>query len=91
MYCSHLLSAASVFNCRWLYYTQEDAKGMYERQRRLPPQQPPPLTWEPHRPPSPGRTSPYYPPKRGSREALFYYPVWLQATKEARAADTCVL
>jgi hypothetical protein len=30
MYCSHLLSAASVFNCRWLYYTQEDAKGMYE-------------------------------------------------------------
>jgi hypothetical protein len=29
MYCSHLLSAASVFNCRWLYYTQEDANGMY--------------------------------------------------------------
>ena len=30
MYCSHLLDAASVLNCRWLYYTQEDANGMYE-------------------------------------------------------------
>ena len=30
MYCSHLLHAASVLNCRWLYYTQEDANGMYE-------------------------------------------------------------
>jgi hypothetical protein len=30
MYCSHLLSAASVLHCRWLYYTQEDANGMYE-------------------------------------------------------------
>ena len=29
MYCSHLLDAASVLNCRWLYYTQEDANGMY--------------------------------------------------------------
>ena len=32
MYCSHLLDAASVLNCRWLYYTQEDANGMYESQ-----------------------------------------------------------
>ena len=30
MYCSHLLDAASVLNCRWLYYTQEDANGMYD-------------------------------------------------------------
>ena len=35
MYCSHLLSAASVFNCRWLYYTQEDANGMYEAQGKF--------------------------------------------------------
>ena len=32
MYCSHLLDAASVLNCRWLYYTQEDANGMYARE-----------------------------------------------------------
>ena len=31
MYCSHLLDAASVLNCRWLYYTQEDANGMYDQ------------------------------------------------------------
>ena len=31
MYCSHLLDAASVLNCRWLYYTQDDANGMYAR------------------------------------------------------------
>ena len=30
--------------------------------------------------------------ERGGREALsFHYPVWLQATKEAGAAGTCVL
>ena len=33
MYCSHLLDAASVLNCRWLYYTQEDANGMYGSRR----------------------------------------------------------
>ena len=27
-----LLDAASVLNCRWLYYTQEDANGMYGRE-----------------------------------------------------------
>ena len=35
-----------------------------------------------------GRMSPYYP----SSACLFYYPVWLQATKEALAAVTlCVV
>ena len=43
MYCSHLLDAASVLNCRWLYYTQEDANGMYVSQSQIDPRN----AWKP--------------------------------------------